>query len=469
MYIEVKYVCHISSILICLPCPPPRKETKACQIKIIEEGSGVKYTEINSTAFRVRDPHKQLDFIYSAKPVPACSTPGNFSEYHAVQGMEKIMITVKTISTNDTDSPILKNARAIGAFGKTIQITSHLTRAEVEFASHTQYSRDIAMEVSNHLAKEIRNLQCEQRKATHQAVLSTAQYNGWLAATYLDLPICSKLIVVGDSAFILSCAPRNVTFEPVFTTCGPQPRSGDFTINSEGWELTKYSECYWHSSVVNFNGKAHTIRNHTWLPINPNIHVHGRCLIDTMPHEVDNSFKNILELHPAIASHPISGSTIMADLLAYIQMGYTTNLNGDRPIDTIFVHPSEKNDVSFAAKAGNWLRNFGIICGLSLTAALAFRFCDLGSCLGAYIPCLRYCNPFSWLAAMPRPTRDVEANHPEVPHSSAPVTIVNVQTQTRVEPPNRVPDLDILRPPESRRDSRDNRQEIVRLLQTQPR
>jgi hypothetical protein len=108
----------LSSILICLPCPPPRKKTKACQIKIIEEGSGVKYTEINSTAFRVKDPHKQLDFIYSAKPVPACSTPGNFSEYHAVQGMEKIMITVKTISTNDTDSPILKNARAIDAFGK---------------------------------------------------------------------------------------------------------------------------------------------------------------------------------------------------------------------------------------------------------------------------------------------------------------------------------------------------------------
>ncbi|EFX73701.1 hypothetical protein DAPPUDRAFT_252642 [Daphnia pulex] len=58
--------------------------------------------------------------------------------------------------------------------------------------------------------------------------------------------------------------------------------------------------------------------------------MHGRRLIDTIPLEVDNFFGTLLEMHPAIASHPISSSTIMADILAYIQMGYASDLSGDR-------------------------------------------------------------------------------------------------------------------------------------------
>lgn len=48
------------------------------------------------------------------------------------------------------------------------------------------------MEVSNHLAKEMRNIHCKKRKASHQAAFSTAEYNGWLAVAYLELPVCSK-------------------------------------------------------------------------------------------------------------------------------------------------------------------------------------------------------------------------------------------------------------------------------------
>lgn len=39
------------------------KETQPCQLRIVEQGNGVRFSEDNSTSFRVRDPHKQLDFI----------------------------------------------------------------------------------------------------------------------------------------------------------------------------------------------------------------------------------------------------------------------------------------------------------------------------------------------------------------------------------------------------------------------
>jgi hypothetical protein len=428
------------------------KETKVCQIRIIERGTGVRYSENNSTTFRVRDPLKQLDFLYRPENVSVCTLAKKSSPFRAVEGMDKVVITVELLPSviPEGEHVTIRIPPGLTSNISTPDdaLTVLITRAEIEFASHTQYARDLAMEVSNHLAKEIRNLQCEQRKAAHYAAISTAQYNGWLAASYLGLPICSKLIVVGESASVLRCTPQNRTFEPVFTNCGPQPRSGNATINNEGWELTKFSDCYWHANFVNFNGKAHTFRNNTWAPINPNIVMHGRRLVDSRPLEVDNSFGTLREMHPAIASHPISGSTIMADILAYVQSGYAVNLQGDRQIESIFVHPSEKADVSFVARAGNWLRNFGILSGVGMSVALAFRFCGIGSCLGAYIPCLRYCNPFSWLATMPPPARDVETGREVNRAVGTPVTIVNVLPQIHAESParlNEVSDVDVLR------------------------
>ena len=102
-------------------------------------------------------------------------------------------------------------------------------------------------------------------------------------------------------------------------------------------------------------------------------------------------------------------------------MGYSTNLSGDYHVETTLVNPKEKESISFAARVGNWLKNFGILSGVGMTGALAFRFFGLGTCLGAYIPCLCYCNPFSWLASMSRPTQDIETGR-EVTRAAAPVT-----------------------------------------------
>jgi hypothetical protein len=106
-----------------------------------------------------------------------------------------------------------------------------------------------------------------------------------------------------------------------------------------------------------------------------------------------------------------------------------------------------------------------------MTIDLAFRFCGLGSLVGAYISCLRYCNLFNWLAAMPSSSRDPEVSVRETNNSATPVTIVNIPSTNHVDPASRanaVADLDVLRQNEPRKE---NGQEsahrvAVHLLQT---
>ncbi|KAK4030833.1 hypothetical protein OUZ56_024219 [Daphnia magna] len=67
-------------------------------------------------------------------------------------------------------------------------------------------------------------MQCDQRRAKHAQAVTTAQYNGWLAAAQLGLRQCIKLITTGNNVSALQCTPTTVNFTTDTTTCGPQPR-----------------------------------------------------------------------------------------------------------------------------------------------------------------------------------------------------------------------------------------------------
>ncbi|KAI9560566.1 hypothetical protein GHT06_011513 [Daphnia sinensis] len=79
-------------------------------------------------------------------------------------------------------------------------------------------------------------------------------------------------------------------------------------------------------------------------------------------------------------------------------------------------------------RIGSWIRNFGIMSGVGVSIALAFRFCGLGSLLGLYIPCCRYFNPCSWLTPPQTARRDIELGAQATTNlaPTAPVTIVNI-------------------------------------------
>ncbi|KAK4028075.1 hypothetical protein OUZ56_017255 [Daphnia magna] len=180
------------------------------------------------------------------------------------------------------------------------------------------------VKMSNGIAEEIRALQCKIRETAHKNAFATTQYNGWLAASYLNLPNCMKLQPTGKDVAVLQCSPRIVIFSTAITDCGPQPKVRNSTISVEGWELTEYRECYWHSDFVNFNGHAQSYKNGTLEPIVPSVSIKGTKLINALSYEVDNTLGTILQLHPALKQNPLSPAEAMTDILATVN-GHSTN------------------------------------------------------------------------------------------------------------------------------------------------
>ena len=407
------------------------KPDSRCIMEELSDGDGLLFNTTDPQVRRIRDPTKQVDFLFNMSSITVCKSKLRLQPVIGMEGVIIRFFNTTSVDTNQTSLPITNG--------------SDILWAEIEAAGHVQFIRDKAVEMSNILARELRDIQCNVRKLAHQNAISTAQYNGWLAAGYLDLPVCAKLTTSGEDVAIIQCQPRNVSFSTEITVCGPQPRHGNYTINVEGWELTRYSECYWYANIVNFNGRAHTFRNGTWSPVLPSVVIQGRTLINTLPMEADNTLDTVMRLHPAIQSHPMSPAAAIADILAAVQGQNTIDFNSDLHMSGVLVDFRDAPHISFMARVGNWLRNFGILSGTAMTIAIAFRFCGLGTLMARFIPCcawLEFVNPFSWLANNPRPSstrgnQDIEAGHPLASHSQplAPSNItLNLSTTERQTP-----------------------------------
>jgi hypothetical protein len=374
------------------------KEVKPCALKVVVLGEGLLYGTNDPEIKRIQDRHNQTDYLVNATMEKVCDK----RLFHRVLGMDKVFLSIYAAPPTDLDS--IRNYSSGPKDSTTTKPTNSTTsvaavlRAEIETAAHVQYTRDLALDFENRLAREIRRLQCESRKTNHLNVMSTAQYNGWLAASHLELPVCHKLAMVGLQVSVLQCRPINITFETVISRCGPQPYYKNQTISIEGWELVPYSECYWYSNFVNFNGKTHAFKNNTWSPIFPNIEIQGRRLVDTDPFEADNSLGRLLEMNPAIKNVPLSHSTVMAGIVAAIQEQHATDFSLFRHVNTVLVPQEAAKEISFLARVGKWFKTFGALTGIGALLVLVFRFCGGGSLLLKFFPALQCLNPYSWCA-----------------------------------------------------------------------
>ncbi|KAI9554948.1 hypothetical protein GHT06_020229 [Daphnia sinensis] len=224
------------------------------EYQLVESGDGtlIKQTG-DEKKFRLQDDNNQLDFHLILQPscnlAPSCTN--KTSHFHII-GHPKLFILTGNVK---------ENSSVLTATTKQPPSSAEI----VKTPANLQYIRNQLTDHENELARLIQTLQCDSRKAKHERAIVTAQYNGWLAASQLQLPQCTKIQAYGKTAVVIQCKALNVTFDTVITPCGPQPKFHNFTINLDGWELVKYSPCYWANGFYEHRSNpaySDTLLNH---------------------------------------------------------------------------------------------------------------------------------------------------------------------------------------------------------------
>lgn len=397
------------------------REIKECKLRLVEQGIALRFMTDKTGVERIRDVEQQLDFVYNTTSKKFCNSSENILK--PVLGMDKVVLKIYTLADHEEHPNKTLAAET--------EKVADIIRAEISSAAHSQYTRDKTTDGINGVARELRALQCENRESAHKNAITAAQHSGWLAASYLSLPLCSKLIAIGESISVHQCSPTNVTFSIEFTSCGPQPKFENFTVDIEGWELTPFNPCYWHKNFVNFNDRAHFYRNNSWNAVVPGIIVQGNNLIDTSPYEIDNLLS--LRLHPMLTSHPMSPAAAIAQIIAAAREEHSINLRNPFHMDSVLSSTKKEKKLSLMDKIISWTTSIGWFLGIGFIMFVIIRYCGVGYLIAQYIPCcscLTTCNPFSCFTKNAKQTTpDLELGHQAFsnpPSMSSPITIVNV-------------------------------------------
>ncbi len=148
-------------------------------------------------------------------------------------------------------------------------------------------------------------------------------------------------------------------------------------------------------------------------------------MINTLPFEAENSLGTVLKLHPALRPNPMSPAMTIAEILASVHVHNTAGQMGDPMISNVLLPYNALEHLPFLTKMGGWIRDFGIIVGIGITALLLFRFCGIGSLITQFVPCLsflKYCSPYTWLAISKDESEKPEPSRQTVPQESKPLT-----------------------------------------------
>ena len=243
------------------------------------------------------------------------------------------------------------NPQGPPTIGKNLDITAHL-----------QYIRDQLTDHENDLLLAMKGLECDNRRLHHAQAISTAQYNGWLAASHLKLPECTKLSAAGQTVLVVKCNVVEAEFTTEVTACGPQPKFKNFTINLDGWELVKFSPCYWTTGFVNFNNKPYAFRNNSWQPIEATIIVPQRKLSNSFRYEDVTFFDYEHQSNPAYTDTMANHMNIIADIASAMNEHSASNYSENHAPSTLNVLVSAAEKEGFAA----WFESFKIYVFISI-------------------------------------------------------------------------------------------------------
>ncbi|KAK4037964.1 hypothetical protein OUZ56_029987 [Daphnia magna] len=288
-----------------------------------------------------------------------------------------------------TDTAIRQLEKGVGFCYRTIRHQGNCDKKNDSFDINIRQNARIqdlentAIRHENELMRVIQSKQCAQRRAKNAQAVSTAQYNGWLAAAQLGLWKCIKLIATGKIVSALKCTPTTVNFTTDTTTGEPQPRFNHFTIARSSWELTAFTPCYCAGSIVNFNDKPHAYRNNTWQPVKAFVVIPQRDLADAFRYQDVNFFEYQHQTNLAYTEVLISPMDIMADITASMNEHSMTGPNQIAGTLAIVVSAAEKASLGTFT---NWFENFKVYSFIILLIAIflliaracyALGFCGL--------------------------------------------------------------------------------------------
>ncbi|KAK4014071.1 hypothetical protein OUZ56_026617 [Daphnia magna] len=344
-------------------------------IRQLEKGVGFWYESSTNGTWILQDDSKQLDF--HVRLTSRCQTVK----------CDKKIDSWTVIGDNHLfiiKYPLGPSAATVPSIIKDI-VTKRNDPLDINIRQNAriQYLEDAAIRHENELIRVIQSMQCDQRRAKHAQAVSTAQYNGWMAAAQLGLRQCIKLIATGNIVSALQCTPTTVNFTTDTTTCGPQPRFNNFTIGRSGWELTAFTPCYWAGGIMNFNDKSHAYRNNTWQPVEASVVIPQRDLADAFRYQDVNFFEYQHQTNPAYTEALISPMDIMADITASMNEHSLTVPNQITGTSAIVVSAAEKAGLGTFT---NWFENFKVYSFIILLIAIflliaracyALGFCGL--------------------------------------------------------------------------------------------
>ncbi|KAK4013591.1 hypothetical protein OUZ56_026144 [Daphnia magna] len=236
--------------------------------RLVSSGEGILIKTSTPGTFRLEDEKQQLAF--HIKPEGRCLTTAyrHKNESFTVIGDEHLFISIPHLDDDSEKSdyePPQRETTTLSNTSKNNTVTAleQILNTQVGLAAHVEFVRDKLTEQENDIMRIVRNTQCELVRTKRALATSSAQYDGWLAASILQLPECMNLQAQGETVLLKQCRAIGITFATEMTSCGPQPRFKNFTISTNGWELAPYSPCYWRDHYVNFNGRYHVYRNGT--------------------------------------------------------------------------------------------------------------------------------------------------------------------------------------------------------------
>ena len=151
----------------------------------------------------------------------------------AANGRLDCLVTTAPKEGDECFNATFPTLKAVGMKGIYLQIRHTVkekseTGKELEMTAHSQYLQDVIIYNENQIIHYIRKKHCRNQQIRYTQIVVAAQYIGWLASSFLNLPTCVRLVPTGTLAFVQKCGYVNVSFHTNTDKCGAKLFWHDF-------------------------------------------------------------------------------------------------------------------------------------------------------------------------------------------------------------------------------------------------